>query len=73
MICAPSSYVVYLSGWKTRALCPWEGGAIPCLRNDDVVEGGVAFAEAGEADLDDHYIARVVGGRGVVDGEYVDC
>lgn len=35
------------------------GLAIPCLRDNDVVEGGVAFAEAGEADLDDHYIARV--------------
>jgi len=27
---------------------------LPGLRNDDVVEGGVTFAEAGEADLDDH-------------------
>ena len=36
-----------------------EGGggrksALPGLRDDDVVEGGVAFAEAGEADLEDH-------------------
>ena len=33
---------------------------IPCLCNDDVVEGGVAFAEAGEANLEDHYIARLM-------------
>jgi len=31
----------------------WEG-KVPGLRDDDVVEGGVAFAEAGEADFDDH-------------------
>ena len=30
------------------------GGNLPSLRDDDVVEGGVAFAEAGEADFDNH-------------------
>ncbi len=30
-------------------------GEIPGLGDDDVVEGGVAFAEAGEADFEDHY------------------
>lgn len=30
------------------------GGGLPGLRDDDVVEGGVAFAEAGEADFEDH-------------------
>lgn len=36
----------------------WGGGGgrgnLPGLRDDDVVEGGVAFAEAGEADFDNH-------------------
>lgn len=31
-----------------------EGRDIPGVRNDYVVEWGVAFAEAGEADFDDH-------------------
>ena len=30
------------------------GGKVPCLRNDNVVEWSVAFAEAGETDLYDH-------------------
>lgn len=31
-----------------------ERGGVPGVCDDDVVEGGVAFAEAGEADSDDH-------------------
>jgi len=38
----------------------WEGGgkekSVPCLRNDYVVEGGVALAEAGEADFEHHSV-----------------
>ena len=30
------------------------GGALPGLGDDDIVEGGVAFAEAGEADFEHH-------------------
>ena len=37
----------------------------PGLRDDDVVEGSVAFAEAGEADFEDHCSFE---GRGRVDG-----
>lgn len=37
------------------------GSDVPGLRNDDVVEGGIAFTEAGEADFDDHCL--VSGGR----------
>lgn len=38
-----------------------EGGRVPCLRDDDVVEGGVGFAEAGEADFEDHEDGGVFG------------
>jgi hypothetical protein len=31
-----------------------EGGRVPSLRDDDVVEGLALVAEAGEADFDDH-------------------
>ena len=30
------------------------GGIVPGLRDDDVVEWFIAFAEAGEADFEDH-------------------
>ena len=33
------------------------------MRDDDVVEGGVAFAEAGEADFEDHCCWRGGWGR----------
>ena len=32
------------------------GKSAPSLGDDDVVEGGMAFAEAGEADFEDHYL-----------------
>ena len=35
----------------------------PGLRDDDVVEGSVAFAEAGEADFEDHCSFEGEGGR----------
>lgn len=35
----------------------------PGMRNNDVVEGGVAFAEAGEADFDDHVRGALRGER----------
>ncbi len=41
-------------GWNTE---DFEGFGVPGgagLSDDDVVEGGVAFAEAGEADFEDH-------------------
>lgn len=38
----------------------WKG--VPGLRDDDVVEGGVAFAEAGEADFEDHARGALLGG-----------
>lgn len=48
----------------------WLGGAgwvvVPGVRDDDVVEGVIALAEAGEADLDDHARGD---GAGVVDGD----
>lgn len=34
-------------------------GGIPCMRDDDVVEGGVGAAEAREPDLDHHFRVRV--------------
>lgn len=52
---------------------------IPCLRDNDVVEGSFAFAEAGKADLDDHYIAYggwpacVRGGENVVKVSCASC
>lgn len=39
------------------------GGGVPGLRDDDVVDWGVAFAEAGEADFEDHFF-WVRGGSG---------
>ena len=47
------------------------GETVPGLGDDDVVEGRVGFAEAGEADFDDHWggrgerVGRVVGGLGI--------
>lgn len=38
-----------------------EERGIPGLRDDNVVEGGVAFAEAGEADFEDHGLLGRVG------------
>lgn len=39
-------------------------GGVPGLRDDDVVEGGVAFAEAGQADFDDHFRGALRWGMG---------
>ncbi len=50
-----------LEGWswvweRVREVLEGGGcGKLPGLGDDDVVEGGVAFAEAGEADFEDHY------------------
>ena len=48
------------------------GAMIPGLRDDNVVDGLVAFAEAGEADLDDHVcvtnLNRVAMAGGKLDG-----
>lgn len=41
----------------------WRGD-VPCLGDNDVVEGLVAFAEAGEADFHDHGGSRGEDGRG---------
>ena len=38
------------------------GETVPGLGDDDVVEGRVGFAEAGEADFDDHWGGLGVGG-----------
>jgi hypothetical protein len=35
---------------------------LPGVRYDDVVEGGVAFSETGEADFEDHPLGFFVGG-----------
>ena len=38
-------------------------GEVPCLSDDYVVEGGIAFAEAGETDFNDHgWGVRMEGG-----------
>lgn len=42
---------------------------VPGLRDDDVVEGGVAFSEAGEADFENHCL---LGGDGVGEGRCLE-
>lgn len=47
----------------------WQGTGrvdVPSVGNDDVVEGCVTFAEAGEADFDNHCLRALLSSCGVV-------